>query len=381
MRVLHLASFVGNIGDIANHEGLYYELKSIFQQDLIIDKLEMRLFYKNLQKRKFDNEFAELVNEYDLLIIGGGNFFELCWEYSATGTTFDISEKILNLIKTPILINAIGIDLDKGYSESTIEKFRLFLSNIFSINKVFFTIRNDGSKEVVRTFFKEFEDKIYVVPDYGFFIKEALFKEQYELENKINYIGLNLAVDMYSIRFKYREYNEFIIEMANIVNEILDNYDVNIYLFAHIQSDYIAIVDILKHIKNYYVRSRVSISSLVVGNELETFRRYNECKIILGMRNHSTICSIGLGIPSFGMTSYKKPEYIYNELNLNNRYLNISNANFFEKVLAEVKNVLGNENYAESIKSQYAQALNVLCVQKQAVNKLLIDWLKENKVL
>lgn len=380
MRILHLASFVGNIGDIANHEGLYRELKNLLDGEITIDKLEMRLFYKNNQQRKFDESFAELVNEYDLLIIGGGNFFELCWEYSATGTTLDISRDILKLIKTPIYINGMGIDLDKGYSELTITKFREFLNNIFTLNKVFFTVRNDGSEEVVTRYFKEYKHLIHVIPDYGFFIKDVLEACQIS-QNEPKYIGFNLAVDMFDIRFKYRDYQQFIKGIGNVINEVLETYNINIYLFAHIQSDYIAITDVMKHINNYFLRSRVSISSLVVGDELASFKRYSQCKMILGMRNHSTICSIGLGIPSFGMTSYKKPEYIYSDVGLENRYINLANQYFFEKITEEIHRLLSDEYYESKIKSKYIGVLNVLEKRKNTVNIELAKWFRDNNLV
>lgn len=381
MKVLHLASFEGNIGDIANHEGLYIHLKKMLQCEVEVDKLTMRLFYANNQQKKFDTEFVQLVNSYDLLIIGGGNFFELCWDYSSTGTSFDITNDVLKMIDTPILINGIGIDIDKGYSYSNITKFKSFLNTLFASNKVFFTVRNDGSKDVVNNFFEEYSDKIHVIPDHGFFIKEVPIIKEFEVNNSKKYIGINVAIDMKEIRYRHITYEKFIKELAEVVNQILKKYNIDIYLFPHIQSDYTAINDLMKHIDNYFLRTRISVSSLVVGNELETFKHYKECKLVLGMRNHSTICAIGLGVPSFGMTSYPKPEYIYGELGLQERYLNISENDFFKKLHKELELNLENENYNINIRKQYNETLERVIDQKEEVYRLLKKWFLEHDLI
>lgn len=167
IKALHLASFAGNIGDIANHQSFYHQLRKLDEFSFEIEELEIRDFYKVNQIRKFDEDFVEFVNQHDLFIIGGGNFFELCWDYSLTGTTFDISPEFLKKIKTPIFINAIGIDDNKGTSDLNIEKFKTFLDTIFKHNDVYFTVRNDGSQSIINKYFPEHTSLISTVPDWG----------------------------------------------------------------------------------------------------------------------------------------------------------------------------------------------------------------------
>ena len=95
IRALHLASFNGNIGDIANHVGFWNLFKKYVTNDVEVTYLEIREYYKSWNLRQFDDSFADLVNRYDLLVIGGGNFFDVKWDYSTTGTTLNISDEIL----------------------------------------------------------------------------------------------------------------------------------------------------------------------------------------------------------------------------------------------------------------------------------------------
>ena len=126
MQILQVASFNGNIGDCANHAGFRREWeRQIGSAEF--ENLEMRYFYQSWNQCKFDESFAQLANQYDLLIFGGGGFFELKWDYSSTGTTIDLPERILEKIRTPILFNCIGTSISKGASESAIKKFDIFL--------------------------------------------------------------------------------------------------------------------------------------------------------------------------------------------------------------------------------------------------------------
>ena len=110
IRALHLASFNGNIGDIANHVGFWNLFKKYVTNDVEVTYLEIREYYKSWNLRQFDDSFADLVNRYDLLVIGGGNFFDVKWDYSTTGTTLNISDEILRKIHIPIVFNGLGVD-------------------------------------------------------------------------------------------------------------------------------------------------------------------------------------------------------------------------------------------------------------------------------
>lgn len=78
IKVLHLASFTGNIGDEANHYGFRRKLKENLKFNFNYTELEIRNFYRSWGLMKFDDDFVKLCNSHDFVIIGGGNFLELC---------------------------------------------------------------------------------------------------------------------------------------------------------------------------------------------------------------------------------------------------------------------------------------------------------------
>ena len=75
IKIFHVASFTGNIGDNASHLGLYNVLKTVLGDRLDIEQVEIRRFYKKYSladKMNFDLEFTQKANAKDLLIFGGG---------------------------------------------------------------------------------------------------------------------------------------------------------------------------------------------------------------------------------------------------------------------------------------------------------------------
>jgi polysaccharide pyruvyl transferase WcaK-like protein len=170
LKVLHLASFSGNMGDNANHRGIRKIFNKYLNFNMTYDELEIREFYISWGKRFFDSSFADLVNDYDLLIIGGGNFFDLYLDKSVTGTTINMTEQILQKIKTPIVFFGVGFDPYKGITDELINRFKRFLDNLLESEKVFISLRNDGSVENIKKYIgEEYVKYICKVPDGGFY--------------------------------------------------------------------------------------------------------------------------------------------------------------------------------------------------------------------
>lgn len=377
IKIIHLASFSGNVGDVANHEGFYHQFKQLFPEDITIKKLEIRKFYKRWNEQKFDMDFADYVNQFDIFIIGGGNFFELCWDYSATGTTIDISPEVLQSINIPILINGMGMDDNKGITQSNILKFKKFLNGLFEKENVFFTVRNDGSLKIVHKYFKEFADHIHRIPDHGFFLHETDYMAPFQSINGDN-IGFNIALDMANIRYNNIGYGRFLEIMAIQMNRLLSETDSNIYLFPHIQSDYTAILDLIKLLKDEYVRTRISITPIVLGRELDTFKYYKDCKFIFGMRFHANVCAISLGIPTLGLISYPKHGNLYDEIGMPDRKVDINHANFAAILENDINDLIYDDHFTLMLKRNYSQKMQEIKEEKEQIYNYLKTWLKKH---
>jgi len=377
LKVLHLASFTGNIGDEANHKGFKYQISKNTNFEFEYTNLEIRNFYKSWNVMRFDTEFVNICNEHDFVIIGGGNFLELCWDYSKTGTTIDISIDSLKKIKVPLLFNAIGVDDGKGINENNINKFRIFLDYILNNERVLFSVRNDGSKKILQRYFITSNlDRVYTVPDGGFFINSEDFNHIEVCKENIN-IGINIAGDMKEIRFN--DYLSFCKDFGNYINYIL-NYDdrINVTFIPHMYADIQIISQVLEYINDIHRRTRIGVAPLL-NSKLKggdyIFSLYKKMDLVLGMRFHANVCSIGQNIPNIGLISYHKHGYLFDEIGLSDRALYIKNNNFFKDLLIKTKTDLRN---LEEIKMRYSFVNQELNSEIKMFHQLIEDFLLNN---
>jgi polysaccharide pyruvyl transferase WcaK-like protein len=359
IKALHIASFNGNIGDNANHNGFRRRLVETLDREIDFINLEMREFYQSWNLRDFNSEeFINLCNEHDLVVIGGGNFFELKWDYSHTGTTINISEETLDKIKKPILFHGVGCDIAKGASERAVEKFKAFLMRITYDAKVLVSVRNDGSYETIKKLYGDvFNDKIYRVPDGAFFmeLKRLNFPE---IKSHYRSIGVNVVSDMKEIRFSRQHsesisYENFIKGFASELNDFLKlNENYQIILFPHIYSDLSAISNLLESIEDLYRRTRIVVAPCLTGEGSEDyiFGLYKECDFIMGMRFHSNVCAITQNIPTIALSSYKKINDLYREVGLSNRVIEVNKYGFEKRIREKIKSTM---LHLDDIRSSY----------------------------
>ncbi len=148
LRLLHIASFSGNIGDNANHMGFRPWFEAQLGRQAVWTKLEIREFYWG--DRQWDADLVEFINSHDMLIIGGGNYFELWVEQSPTGTSIAIDQKLFDDIEVPVFFNALGVDPGQGVPPVSRERFTSFLDKLLSSDQYLVSVRNDGARENLR---------------------------------------------------------------------------------------------------------------------------------------------------------------------------------------------------------------------------------------
>lgn len=372
VKVLHVASFTGNIGDEANHRGFRLLLESKINKRIEWEEVEIRNFYKKWGLNKFDSNFAKKANKYDLLVIGGGNFLEMKWDYSKTGTTIDMGIDILNKIKIPILFNALGLDDNKGTNEDNIKKLHDFLLEVGKKDNIYFTLRNDGSYKVFKKYFNNIKMKNFkVIPDWGFYVNPKKYKHIEIDKKKIN-IGINLAGDMKEIRYG-KNYKYYMSEFAKLFTDILEkNEEVNLVFLPHMYLDLQPIIDVMGYIDDYLIRKRITVAPLLSGNITDgtyIFNLYSQLDIILGMRFHSNVCAIGQNIPNIGIITYPKHGELFDEIGLKDRSIEIKDKEFFYKINDKLNIDLKN---IKSIRDRYKK-INLELLEK--TNIFLEDFI------
>ena len=232
------------------------------------------------------------------------------------------------------------------YTTETLAKFRTFLDAVCSHPMCLVAVRNDGSKNhILNLLGNSLADAVIKTPDPGFFIETPTIPVPMNVTGR--YWAINIAADMKEIRFPggsgMLDYSEFINGMRDLAVMSLTTYpDLEWVLVPHIFSDLDAIRDFLHALPEYLRRHRVTVAPLLHGSNAEkfSFSVYANAELVLGTRFHTNVCSIGLGVPTIGLTTYAKLESLYDELEMPERAIWANRPGFVEKVDTLLKSTM-----------------------------------------
>ncbi len=351
LNCLHIASFNGNIGDNANHKGFYPWIESILKEKINFYFQEIREFY--WKKKKWDSGFIDYINEFDLVILGGGNYFELWVEDSPSGTSIGINPSVIKNIKVPIFFNALGVDPGQGVPNICKLKFRKFLDEVLSRENFLVSVRNDGAIENVRKHIgEEYKQQILHGVDHGFFAayQSIDLNNRFGIDKNSKNIAINIASDMSEIRFKgYKEKGEmgFIMELASFIEELCSKYtEINIILIPHIFRDLNIIYKLLDNLSDELRRTRVRVAGYEIGHSgaANNFGIYKSSDLSIGMRFHANVVPIGLGTKTLGISCYPQITNLYRELSSLEKCIDVSKNGFKDELIKKSIDLINQKN-------------------------------------
>ncbi|MDC8456140.1 polysaccharide pyruvyl transferase family protein [Marinobacter sp. DS40M6] len=343
LRILHIASFVGNIGDNMSHIGLM----SIFDDILPnyqVERLEIRKFYKNYtgnDKQHFDESFLSRLKNFDLCIIGGGGFLDYWVEGSESGTTIDISPTIISHIDVPVLICSVGCIPHRTVPRGNIDKFKRFLDACALNPLIRIILRNDGSLENVR---RNIGDKyslgLMQGLDNAFFING---KYENELPFLKDYVAVNITSDQLLMNSEVSGeidiglYND---ELAKVVSYICEERGLNVVFVPHIYSDLEAISSLLARLDDYTIRTRISIASCLQFDQgaIAAASIYQNARLTIGMRFHANIIPIALGCTALGLVALDRVKHMYDSIGMNKNYV-FADGCFSSELCGKIRNI------------------------------------------
>jgi len=351
MKILHIASFTGNIGDNANHTGMRKELEAVLNTKPEYTELEIRYCYRiytGEHRWTFDDAFVNLANSHDLIIIGGGNFFEPWLDESATATTIDITNERLQKIHKPLVFFGVGFDIHKGCEQSNLDKFSSFLKHCIQQPNILVSFRNDGSFKNLKIAYpdrSDLHDGVHIVPDGGFRYSVASEPATYLPAGR--FWGINIASDMEALRFPagkddYITWKQFLTDFARYLESaLIAQPDLHIILFPHIFRDVLSIGEFMTYLDDRLCRDRVVVAPFACGWQAcdHVFSLYKQCELVMGMRFHTNVCSIAMNIPAIPLISYPKLHDLYEELGLLEREVFVNQQGFVDRLGAVINNL------------------------------------------
>lgn len=387
MKILHVASFRGNIGDNANHKGFRPWFEELLAKQADWQEFEIRDVYRKMQA--FDASFADLANDADIVVIGGGNYFELWVENSPTGTSISIGDDVLRNIRTPILFNALGVDDAQGYTQVTIDRFNSFMGRLLASDQFLVSVRNDGAYATLKRHVGGLPlDKVLCLPDGGFFADYSLNPSARVGSAQRAWrprIGVNLAGDMLERRFPGGDgahtYASFLAEMADAIARIWRDWpEAQFIFFPHIFRDLNIYADVLGLLPDQLRRNQVAVSAYDSGPAAaqSAFAGYAKCDVVLAMRFHANVVPIGNGVPTVGLFCYDQVKRLYDELGFPECVVDVSRLNFGVPLLEQVSEMLNNPDAA---KARTFAMKNFVTVQRAQVGERIAEWLSRQAFL
>lgn len=299
-RVLHVASFFGNVGDNISHLGLRNLISGVIGGDYGVVGLEIRRTYVNYSlpdKLILDDSFAELCKSFHLIVFGGGNLLEP-FAANPSGTRLNIDQETFNEISAPILFASIGLAPRtlKDTDPKTAKKHRTTLEFLAQKSNVEIVVRNDGSPNWLAnhepSIFQAFKTGL----DAGFFASRDARARRLSSGLTSQPVALNLSLDQISssIAMGGGTYDKYLATIAARVTERLETSSDNFIFVPHVHDDLRVFADLMEKIADFYARSRFSVSHLVAGESggLETLRAYEMAQEVWSMRFHSVIAAI-----------------------------------------------------------------------------------------
>lgn len=369
--VAHLASFQGNFGDVANHLGFRNWFSGLIQSDVNWANIEIRDFYRG--NRKFDANLVAELNAFDLVIIGGGNYFELWPENTRTGCSIDLPEELLKDIHPPIFFNALGVDDGQGVGKRARNYFADFIKYLYNSNKYLLSLRNDGALQNIKRNFPELSEfNFNVIPDHGFFVlSDSNLRNHHERDNSKIVIGLNLAQDMADLRFKAGK-EQFLSQIRRALLEI--EFD-RLILFPHIYSDVEILYELICSLPDAIKREKISFSPLG-SNKLDirtTLENYLSIDLMIAMRFHANVIPLSLGIPTIGISSYPQISNLFANLDIQSWILDVDQqADFPRDLPINLEKIL---NGREFVRETFQQIPIKVWAQRASFEPTIKKWL------
>ena len=328
LKVLHLASFSGNIGDNASHIGLYTILRKlgVYAE---YTQLEIRDYYQNAEppfQKFFDKRFVEQCNLFDLIIWGGGAYLDFWLPNSSTGTTFNISLELLNEIKKPLLITSVGCITGKKIPVGNTEKFEAFLNYCAKSQRVQIMFRNDGSKvHIERQFGAGLASHFHQILDNGFYY---LPKLRTNLPAKREYVALNIAFDQIletGPGAMVSDVENYLANFGELIQYFMLTMNLDVCLVPHVSGDLRAINKLLQLIPDKFIRNQIMVAPFLTGQDGADFLFdvYANASLVIGNRFHTNVCALAMGKRTIGLSALSRISHIYKSVQLDKYCVNI----------------------------------------------------------
>tara|TARA_R100000008_G_C3587657_1_gene173824 strand:- start:6939 stop:8021 length:1083 start_codon:yes stop_codon:yes gene_type:complete len=320
IKIAQLASYDANVGDNIATLNIRKKINELFDNQVEWESVNILNFFDARHNIGFcKSKFKKISEDNDMLIVGGGGLIEGDYKYE-TRFKLPFNEEILSVIKIPIVSFGIGVNYFRSRKRSQISPEGLKNLKSFIDRCELFSVRNDGSHEILMNFFND--SKIQEVPDPGLIFGFEMGQKE-DIVDGFFQPAWNGGEDI----IKGRDLNDMNLDK---ISKIVEHY--NLKVIPHCSKDYRFPLN-----KDLFHWTQEQFSELVkYENFIKLFQTYYDFDFSVAMRGHSQLCAIGLNLPSIYFSTQDK-------------LLNFSKKNNFMEYNVDIKEEHWNLKLAEKI--------------------------------
>lgn len=347
--IWHVGAWGLNYGDrilqVANSDILREHVRS-----------PIKFVYIDTQKTYFSEQLInKMNNEADLLLIGGGGLiFNRPMDNSHSKWQFNIDTKNIDKIKIPVVVYGVGYNRFPYDKHEFSEDMWDNLNNVIQKSSLF-SVRNEGTFDIVSQNCHVEPDRISIVPDAGMFIKSSKFSHP-ALHHNFHKIGLNWATDRENHRFlDSRSSTIAMTKTLEMCDEIAEKYNAKVYIIEHLMPN-----DLCNETKK---KLRVLATSILKDRAVFIYDSmfeelyppfdytagffadiYRQMDLVFGMRGHANIIPFGQNTPFIGIGAHSKVKWFLDEVGMSRHFISLNDDNDFYRAIDLANDIIRNSN-------------------------------------
>ncbi|MBI3637450.1 MAG: polysaccharide pyruvyl transferase family protein [Candidatus Rokubacteria bacterium] len=372
MKLLHLANHHStNVGNGA----LIHGTERVLTEDLgdqVTFVPEAWDDYTLRGLRRFDGEFVDLVNRSDALLVGGAVTFNGRAQFANAGMRIDLPVELWAKIDRPVVFYGVSYRVWPGQPYHHRERLRQTIAYLAEHPRVFFGVRNDGTKAWLEALIGYSSDGIVAVPDPGLYVSADDHPRAEIDRSRINLVlSLNDEDDVYRFGGRLREAvwtgvgefvddrtlgrawrrlpgwqnrrRAFLRKLAVALERLVRRWDMNVILTPHYVDDYRMMADFVAVCPPWLAHQAMISSGLAkVPQTAYFYALYAQADVAISMRVHSMSPAIGLGTPCVALVSQARMRGFLADAGLLDFGVDVFDADLVEKLEALVARCLGD---------------------------------------
>jgi len=301
--LIHLANFNStNIGNGALALGLERVVAEDFGAEISWHREAWDDY--TFDKKSFDEQFVDLVNAHDGLIVGGAVAINGRHYLRNAGMRVDLPLELWHTIRRPVAFYGISHRHWPGQPFHNLDQLQSVLSHLLDRDDVLFSVRNDGTKGWLEGLLGWSSERILEVPDPAMYVPATVRDYPEIIEGRPNVIiGLNGEDSEH--RFAGAGARARIVSaIAGAMERIATEFDANLILVPHYLDDYGMIAEFYAHMSPQIAHQSTISTGLARVKDTETFYGlYRRADLAISMRVHSMSPAIGLGVPTLAVVT------------------------------------------------------------------------------